>query len=393
MIFLFYKFEKRRIYNLCKLRRKINMDKISTVNPNDISDYEPNFTTSQKLLWQNNNEINLNDLNEEIMCYENIILEFNNREKLYKRENPKVTLVIPAYNQDKFINKIYASIEQQNLKDIEIIFVDDFSEDNSEKIINELMEIDKRIVYIKNKENKGVLYSRNKGILNAKGEYVLCLDIEDYLLNDILMKSYITAKKYNLEILQFYVMKGDSKENTLWDGLKYKSGIIRKDDVKKVFFLGPSRNIWDKFVKREIYIKSIEFMNPKFGNDKYIVFSGDAMNFGLFKVAKSYGFLEEVGYIYNLKIPNIETHSYQNVERTNAIFKTVFTIMEYFYEQSDNRFEKQVAYNFYSLKVLDICSKGGIDYISDGFDYIVKILNLFLNSEYFDEMQKKNYKN
>ena len=48
-----------------------------------------------------------------------------------------------------------------------------------------MMQIDKRIVYIKNEENKGAFYSRNKGALNAKGEYIHFVDIDDYLLNDI----------------------------------------------------------------------------------------------------------------------------------------------------------------------------------------------------------------
>ena len=390
IILLSYLNKKEVISNYLQSKNQENLKSkfIEKVDPN-IKEYKPNFITFNKLLWGNNSQTNLTKMNEEISSYANMTPKFNNREELYSRENPKVSLIIPIYNQEKYIKRMYVTIEKQNLKDIEIIFVDDLSNDNSSKIINELMEIDKRIVYIKNEENKGVFHSRNYGILNAKGEYILCLDVDDYLLNDILIKSYVTAKVYNLDILQFFVMAGDFKNNILWSVLKYKSGIMRNDDVKKIFFFGTTRNIWDKFVKREVYIKSIEFMGQKYRSDRYIVFNDDVAIFGLFKVAKSYGFLEEVGYIYNWAIPNSETHSYKDPKHINKIFKSCFTIMEYFYEQTENnRAEKRAGFIFFSFKVYKICLES-IKYLTEGFDYILKILDLYLNSEYCNESNKQ----
>ena len=150
---------------------------------------------------------------------------------------------MPVHNQEKFIEKIYTCIEQQSLKDIEMIFVDDFSTDNFSQVIKELIKIDKRIVYIKNEENKGAFYSRNKGVLNAKGEYILLVDIDDYLLNDILLKRYETAKLYNLDIVHFYVIAGDFKKNDFWKVFKYKNDIIRNNNqVKNEFFKGTTCN-------------------------------------------------------------------------------------------------------------------------------------------------------
>ena len=78
--------------------------------------------------------------------------------------------------------RIYYCLQKQSLKDIEIIFVDDNSKDNSINLIKKLMKNDKRIIYIKNSINKGQFYSRNKGVLNSKGEYVLIIDPDDLLL-------------------------------------------------------------------------------------------------------------------------------------------------------------------------------------------------------------------
>ena len=103
---------------------------------------------------------------------------------------------------------IYASIHQQELKDIEIIFIDDASTDNSSFVIKDLMKLDKRISYIKNNINKKQFYSINLGVLYSNGEYILSIDPDDLLLNNILIKVYKTSKYYNLDILQFYMLSG-----------------------------------------------------------------------------------------------------------------------------------------------------------------------------------------
>ena len=349
---------------------------------------DKNFITQKLIFWKNNTKLNFTKINEEITSYENITPEFRNKEELYQRENPKVSLIMPVYMQERFIKKIYACIEQQSLKDIELIFIDDCSPDNSSQIIKELMEIDKRIVYIRNEKNKGVFYSRNIGVIKSRGEYIFCLDIDDYLLNDILIKAYTTAKKYNLEILQFYAIAGDLKKNILWR-VKYKSGIIRNNsEVKKVYFNGNGKNTWDKFIKREVFIKSIDFMNDKFKTDRFTVFNDDTTCFGLFKVAESYGFLEEIGYIYNWDVQGSETHRYKDKSLANLIYKSCFTIMEYFYEQTEsNLFEKKAAFGFYKGKALKVLPYL-LNYLTEGFDYIFKIMDKYLNSEFFDQNQK-----
>jgi hypothetical protein len=184
-------------------------------------------------------------------------------------------------------------------------------------------------------------------------------------------------------------MAGDFKKNIWWNVLKYKSGIMRDNEVKEIFFKGTTRNTWDKFVKRKIFIKSIEYMDKKFRDHKFVIYNDDVSILGLLKTAKSYGFLEEIGYIYNWAVPNSTTHEYENMKYTNDIFKTCFTIMEYFYEQTeDNQYEKIQGFLFFKKKVKPYYNKN-IEYLTDGFDYIIKILDLYLNSSFYNEDQKK----
>ena len=154
------------------------------------------FPTDNKLYWKNQTDLEIERIRKEIKYYKSLNITFDNITYNQKRENPKISLIITIYNQGYYIETLYWSILKQTLKDIEIIFIDDASIDNSSLIIKELIKKDKRIVYLKNVINKRQYYSINIGILNSKGEYILSVDPDDLLVNNILIKAYETAKMY-----------------------------------------------------------------------------------------------------------------------------------------------------------------------------------------------------
>ena len=90
----------------------------------------------------------------------------------FKFEEPKISVVIPLYNCQKFILRGVKSIQYQNISEIEIILIEDYSKDNTLSIIEKIQKEDKRVRIIKNKKNMGVLYSRSIGVLSAKGKYL-----------------------------------------------------------------------------------------------------------------------------------------------------------------------------------------------------------------------------
>ena len=108
------------------------------------------FPSKRKLFWKNQTRIDLKSARKEIQDKDSVMISFEKSDDFYKRENPKVSIIITIYNQNNFIENLYAHIQKQELKDIEIIFVDDASTDNSSIIIKQLMEKDKRIIYLKN---------------------------------------------------------------------------------------------------------------------------------------------------------------------------------------------------------------------------------------------------
>ena len=112
-----------------------------------------------KLLWRNKPTTDLPKIKEEIKSFSNYQISFKNESDFIKQKNPKVSIVIAVHDQQKDIKTLYASIQRQELKDIEIIFVDDNSKDNTSSIIKNLMKKDKRIVYLKNDINRRAFYS------------------------------------------------------------------------------------------------------------------------------------------------------------------------------------------------------------------------------------------
>lgn len=114
----------------------------------------------------------------------------------------KVSLILPVYNVEEYLRQCLDSIVNQTLKDIEIICINDGSNDNSLKILNEYAAKDKRFVII-SQENQGQGVARNKGIDIAKGEYIQFVDPDDWIELDALETLYNLAKLKNSQIIRF----------------------------------------------------------------------------------------------------------------------------------------------------------------------------------------------
>ena len=93
---------------------------------------------------------------------------------------PKISVIIPVYNVEKYLRECLDSIVNQTFKDIEIICVDDGSTDKSLEILREYEQKDKRIIVI-SQPNKGVSTARNIGMQQATGKYMMFVDSDDYI--------------------------------------------------------------------------------------------------------------------------------------------------------------------------------------------------------------------
>jgi glycosyltransferase involved in cell wall biosynthesis len=228
-----------------------------------------------------------------------------NKKKFMKNEIPKISIISPIYNREKFILRLLRSIQNQYFDNVEIIFVDDFSSDNSvEKIENYQIE-DERIILIKHNKNKGTLISRNDGALISKGEYLIFPDPDDILAQDILNTCYQYSKMYNYEIIRYNLF--DQRENDI-----FYNSIVSKLDSRRIeqpelfyyLFYGIGKlkqidfNLHNKFIKREAYIRALNSINSFYLKQYMTNFEDGIMNYILFKTSRSYYFLKNIGYFY-----------------------------------------------------------------------------------------------
>ena len=130
---------------------------------------------------------------------------------LKKIKNPKISIISPIYNREKYISRFIESIYNQNFQDIEIILVDDNSTDNGVNLIEKYKKGDKRIILIKNKKNRGTFVARNLGVLISKAKYVIIPDPDDILSRDIIEFAIKLEKNINMILLDLILL--EEKEN------------------------------------------------------------------------------------------------------------------------------------------------------------------------------------
>ena len=116
-----------------------------------------------------------------------------------EEKNPKISVIMPVYNAEKYLDESVLSILNQTFTDFEFIIVNDCSTDNSLKIIKEYAKKDKRIKVINSKKNFGAAKSRNKGLKIANGKYIAIFDAGDISLKNRLELQYIFMER-NKEI-------------------------------------------------------------------------------------------------------------------------------------------------------------------------------------------------
>ena len=132
---------------------------------------------------------------------------------------PKVSVIIPVYNVEKYLRECLDSVVNQTIKDIEIICVNDGSTDGSLDILNEYCSNDDRFVII-NQENQGLSVARNNGLNSASGDYIAFIDSDDYLLNNDYLEKFL--KTFNLQLTM--VNDKTFSIDEVKEGLKIRKG-------------------------------------------------------------------------------------------------------------------------------------------------------------------------
>lgn len=205
----------------------------------------------------------------------------------------KVSVIIPIYNVQNFIRRCVQSLLMQTMEEIELLFVNDASPDKSMEIlnavINEHSETKKQIKIIEHKCNKGLPTARNTGLGIAQGEYVFHCDSDDFLELDALEQMYQTAKNNDADIIwaDWYL---SFKRNERY--MKQPAYATPFGAVKGMLNGEMKYNVWNKLIKRELYISNKIFFPDGYGMGE------DMTMIRLFSCAKKVSYIPKAFYHY-----------------------------------------------------------------------------------------------
>ena len=252
--------------------------------------------------------------------------------------NPKVSIIIPIYNSEKYIKKCLDSLCNQTLKDIEIICINDGSTDLSIKIIQEFIHIDNRITLI-NQSNLGVSAARKNGILHASAEYIGFIDSDDYVENNYFENLFKIAISEDADI----VVTGEINEFN--EKINIKRTLFKYDykmnltDLERCKLFVLQTGLCNKIYKKTLATKALSYYdnNRNDGEDaQYLLF--------LFLFAKKITYSNTARYYYRIND--------NSISRRNITINDIFNIF-YMYNNTYiklNFIQNKGIYKNYLLK-------------------------------------------
>lgn len=223
--------------------------------------------------------------------------------KMENRMNDLITVIIPVYNVEPYLERCIRSILNQTYRDIEIILVDDGSSDNSGKICDKYAEIDSRIKVIY-EQNAGLGYARNSGLQVANGKYVVFVDSDDYAELSMVENLYRCLKKNNADTVIAGFRRAicsniEIKQNPFAGKVFVGHDQILNNVLKKMLASDGNDYIEMSVWKSLFSIDIIKNNNIKFPDKKYLC-EDIIFDFGYFNFAKKVAMSEDTGYCYCL---------------------------------------------------------------------------------------------
>lgn len=274
----------------------------------------------------------------------------------------KVSVIIPAYNVEEYIEKSINSILNQTFKDIEILVINDGSTDGTLKVLNSICENNTNIVLI-DKKNEGVSEARNVGVSMARGEYIYFVDADDWLHERAIEVLYNKAKEKNTDILCFNFYKVLENRLIKEKGCSVELNTIQGEAFLRLCLLGKVMpSLCTKFIKSD-FIKENNIKCPKsigYGEDLVTTIN-------LAYNAKIVGYIDEYLYYYLYRLSSVSNSN--NKKRLDI--KEALNFIEKFLK------DKNVYYNY----------REEFEYI----EYLHSYHNAVIDSSTIDNFHKELY--
>ena len=269
----------------------------------------------------------------------------------------KVSVIVPVYNVEKYLDQCITSIINQTYQNIELILINDGSKDKSFNIMKKYKNNPKVIIF--SQENHGAAYTRNFGLKKASGKYIMFVDSDDYISSDYI-ETYIDGFTNNIDVVL--------------GGYSYN----KQGQIKQIF---PKNCLWDvyrfsatcgKMYRKDFLVKhSIEYGNAEFLED--VLFNLQC----LFLNAK-YNIIHYTGYIYRYNEQSISHDSGRNEQQIINIFSTIKLIdsLAHKYKYNNEKYLINYYLNTYLFMVFMCCKKSNYTFLKNNVNEFMKWLSL-----------------
>ena len=225
----------------------------------------------------------------------------------------KVSVIVPVYNVEEYLYDCLNSLIKQTFDDFEIICIDDCSTDSSYEILEYFKTKDNRFKIIKNRDNIGLGASRNVGIEESKGEYILFLDSDDWLDRNTIEELYALAYKNETDVVMFKLINYDQDKEIFYKSsyycMDYMDGfcgkIFNHTDISHNMLFRLPESACNKLFKSS-FIKDNELKFPE-----GLIHEDNPFNFEMLFAAKKILLIDE--YFYNRRIRS------NSITRTNDV--------------------------------------------------------------------------
>lgn len=188
--------------------------------------------------------------------------------------NELISVIVPVYNVEHYLDQCICSIINQSYKELEIILIDDGSEDLSGSLCDRWREKDNRIKVL-HQINQGLAVARNIGIKMSEGNYIVCVDSDDYISKKMVEDLYIEAVTSNADIVacRTECCNEDGKMIKTQENLSSKKEYCGKEQLKALFMnnSGVTTTAWGKLYKKRLFEK-IEYPAGKYHEDIYTTY-------------------------------------------------------------------------------------------------------------------------
>ena len=292
---------------------KNNLNEIKKTNISLIQKEDQNEFINKRFLSFLNVNIT-NYFNKYIkICLNGLLM---NKSKYPLLKNPKISIIIPLYKGSQYLHYSLRSVQNQKMKEIEIILIDDCSPDNSLTVIKKFMKEDERIRLIKNQINRKILYSKSLAALNCNGKYILQLDQDDlFIRDDAFDILYNEAEKNNLDLTQIrdiFINKFYLEKKTRINFIGRHFIFLRKSNYESIhnhyktqnelknnlFLNGRVFPLWGLLIKNELYKKAIYYLWNFIINNELIYYEDYLVSTFIVILSKKYKYLNNFALIH-----------------------------------------------------------------------------------------------